>query len=103
MQTLTVGTDWVDINQIDCFIQEAAPKGTLFELKNLNTGTIIEMDLVDRLYITHDEMYAIRVLHKSTEIIIATVADMENIKLTEKIKELNVFPDFRVIFYLASN
>lgn len=103
MQTLTIGTDWVDINQIDCFIQEAVPKGTLFELKNLNSGTIIEMDLVDRLYITHDKLYAIRVLHGSTEVVIATMADIENNKLTEKINELNAFPDFRVIFYLASN
>lgn len=103
MQTLTIGTEWVDINQIDCFIQEAVPKGTLFELKNLNTGTIIELDLVDRLYITHEELYAIRVLYESTEIVIATITDLENVELTEKIKSMNIFPDFRVLFYLASN
>lgn len=103
MQTLTIGTDWVDINQIDCFIQEAAPKGTLFELKNLNTGTIIELDLLDRLYITHEDSYAIRVLYESTEIILAATDDIENSELFDKLKTMYDFPDFRVIFYLASN
>lgn len=103
MQTLIVGTDWVDINQIDCFIQEAAPKGTLFELKNLNTGTIIELDLMDRVYITHEDSYAIRVLYESTEIILSTIDDIENSELIDKLRTIYDFPDFRVIFYLASN
>ena len=103
MQTLTIGTEWVDINQIDCFIQEAAPKGTLFELKNLSTGAIIELDLSDRLYINHEELYTIRVLYGSTDIILASIGDIETSELTDISKTMNVFPDFRVLFYLTSN
>lgn len=103
MQTMLIGTKWVNLNQLDFYIHELNPKGTLFELKDINTDKTIEIDLIDKLFITHDKLYAIRTLYGEAEIVLAAVQDIKNTELTEKIESSNTFPDFRVSFYLASN